>query len=225
MILDVIIPAFNESQSIGEVLSDIDKSLVRNIYVVDNNSSDDTAQKALQYGAIVLKEPVPGYGKACLKGIQTINNVNETPDAILFLDGDYSDYPNQAVLLVTELMKGFDLVIGSRALGKREKGSMTIPQLFGNWLATKLIRLKYGFNYTDLGPFRLIRYDALKMIKMEDEDFGWTVEMQIKALKHQLKISEVPVDYRKRIGKSKISGTIKGVVMAGYKIIYTILKY
>ena len=225
MIVDVIIPAFNESQSIGEVLSDIDKSLVRNIYVVDNNSSDDTAQKALQNGAIVLKEPVSGYGKACLKGLLTINNVNEKPDAIIFLDGDYSDYPNQADLLVKELMKGFDLVIGSRATGKREKGSMTIPQLFGNWLATKLIRLKYGFNYTDLGPFRIIRYDALKMIKMEDEDFGWTVEMQIKALKHKLKISEVPVDYRKRIGKSKISGTIRGVVMAGYKIIFTILKY
>lgn len=225
MIVDVIIPAFNESQSIGEVITDIDRSLVRDIYVVDNNSSDNTAEQALEKGAIVLKEPVAGYGKACLKGITVLKELVEKPDAVLFLDGDYSDYPSQAILLITELSKGYDMVIGSRAKGKREKGSMTIPQLFGNWLATKLIRLKYGYSYTDLGPFRIISYSALEKLNMVDEDFGWTVEMQIKALKQQLRISEVPVDYRKRIGKSKISGTIKGVFMAGYKIIYTILKY
>jgi glycosyltransferase involved in cell wall biosynthesis len=169
---------------------------------------------------------VPGYGSACLKGISYVKEMKTHPDIIVFIDADYSDHPEEMTMLVEPIIyKEMDMVIGSRALGIREKGSMTIPQVAGNILATRLLKWIYGVRYTDLGPFRAIRFDKLLLIDMQDTTYGWTVEMQLKAAKLKLKITEVPVRYRKRIGISKISGTIKGTVMAGYKIITTIFKY
>lgn len=226
MIVDVVIPALNEEDAIGLVIGDIPKNLVRNIYVVDNASTDNTAGVAERAGAIVVKQNERGYGAACLAGIERIKNSGHFPDILVFLDGDYSDHPEQMPQLTARIEQNqTDMVIGSRALGNREAGSMMPQQVFGNWLATFLIRLFYGFKYSDLGPFRAIRWSALEKINMQDRDFGWTVEMQIKALKHQLKIEEIPVDYRQRKGHSKIAGTVKGTIMAGYKIIYTIFKY
>lgn len=226
MIVDVVIPALNEEKSIGHVLADIPRELVRHIVVVDNGSSDCTAGVAEAAGAIVLREPEKGYGAACLKGIAWSLGQTTPPDVVSFLDADYSDHPQQLpeVLAPIERDKA-DLVIGSRALGERESGSMTAPQVFGNWLATKLLRLFYGVQFTDLGPFRAIRRTSLEQIGMVDRNFGWTVEMQLKAAKHKLRCVEVPVNYRRRIGKSKVSGTVKGTVMAGYKILLTIFKY
>lgn len=225
MIVDLIIPAFNEEDSICKVLGDIPKNLVREIIVVNNGSFDDTVVRALDCGATVLHENQKGYGSACLKGLNYIHNKAKAPDVVVFLDGDYSDHPEQLQNLLTPIHKGYDLVIGSRALGQREKNSMMPQQRFGNWLATFLIKLLHGHSYTDLGPFRAITYPSLKAINMQDSNFGWTVEMQVKAIKKGLKITEVPVDYRQRIGVSKITGTLKGTIMAGYKIIYTIFKY
>lgn len=226
MIVDVVIPALNEEKSIGHVLADIPRELVRHIVVVDNGSSDCTAGVAEAAGAIVLREPEKGYGAACLKGIAWSLGQTTPPDVVSFLDADYSDHPQQLpeVLAPIERDKA-DLVIGSRALGERESGSMTAPQVFGNWLATRLLRLFYGVQFTDLGPFRAIRRTSLEQIGMVDRNFGWTVEMQLKAAKHKLRCVEVPVNYRRRIGKSKVSGTVKGTVMAGYKILLTIFKY
>lgn len=225
MIVDIIIPAFNEEKSIPKVIADIPKSIIRNIYVCDNNSTDDTASAARSAGAIVVFEGNKGYGAACLAGMREIKQNETPPDAVVFIDGDYSDYPEQ----INELLKPiiYDdayLVIGSRALGNLEKGSMTIPQIFGNWLATNLIKLIYKYEFTDLGPFRAIKWDKLLEIDMQDRDFGWTVEMQVKAAKLGYKCVEVPVNYRKRIGKSKVSGTIKGTFLAGHKILWTIFK-
>ncbi|TXC76998.1 glycosyltransferase family 2 protein [Luteibaculum oceani] len=226
MIVDVVIPALNEEDAIGLVINDIPKDLVRNIYVVDNASTDKTPEVAKEAGAIVVKQNQRGYGAACLAGIERIKNSGQFPDILVFLDGDYSDHPEQMPNLTQPIITNkTDMVIGSRALGNRESGSMMPQQVFGNWLATFLIRMIYGFRYSDLGPFRAIRWSALEKINMQDRDFGWTVEMQIKALKHKLAISEVPVDYRQRRGHSKIAGTVKGTVLAGYKIIYTIFKY
>jgi glycosyltransferase involved in cell wall biosynthesis len=221
----VIIPAYNEENSVGLVVQQIPKAGILEVVVVNNNSNDNTVLSAQNAGALVLTEKKQGYGHACLKGISHIKKMKELPQYVVFIDADYSDYPEQLPLLVKPLEEGYDMVIGSRALGKREKGSMMPQQLFGNWLATSIIKLLYGFQYTDLGPFRAIRYDKLLQLDMQDTTYGWTVEMQIKALKHKLKIKEVPVDYKKRIGHSKISGTIKGTIMAGYKIIFTIFKY
>lgn len=225
-IIDVIIPAYNEEDSIAHVLNDIPKKMVRNIIVCNNNSTDKTKQNALNAGAIVVDEPKPGYGNACLKGMQYVaKNDEPKPDIIVFIDGDYSDYPDQLPEIVQPIVEDkADLVIGSRALGLKEKQSMTIPQIFGNWLSTKLIRFIYGYTFTDLGPFRAIKYDALLKLKMADKNFGWTVEMQVKAAKLKMKCIEVPVKYRKRIGVSKVSGTIKGSILAGYKILWTIFK-
>ena len=223
----VIIPAFNEENSVGKVIQDIPKNLVSEIIVVDNNSSDKTTEAAQKQGAIVLHENRQGYGYACLKGMEYISQTadNET-DIIVFLDADYSDYPEELPQVVAPILNdGYDMVIGSRALGKKEKGSMTPQQVFGNWLATRLIRLFYGVKYTDLGPFRAIKWDALKSLKMEDKTYGWTVEMQLKAAKKGLKVCEVPVNYKKRIGVSKVSGTVKGTIGAGYKILSWIFKY
>lgn len=226
MIIDVIIPAWNEEQSIGHVVGDIDRNLVRTVFVVDNNSKDRTGHVAASAGAIVLVEKEQGYGAACLKGIQQAQVQEPRADVYVFMDADYSDYAHEMPLLLAPIISGAaDMVIGSRALGQREKGSMTPQQVFGNWLATRLIRLFFNFAYTDLGPYRAIKSDALEKIGMRDRNYGWTVEMQIKALKHQLKVAEVAVNYRKRIGVSKVSGTVKGTVMAGYKIIVTIFKY
>ena len=221
----VIIPAYNEENSIAKVVNDIPAGLVHEVVVVNNNSNDDTVVNARKAGATVLNEARPGYGYACLKGIEYIKQLQPSPDIVVFVDADYSDHPEEMPLLVQPIIDGMDMVIGSRALGKKEKGSMTIQQVFGNWLATGLLKVIYGITYTDLGPFRSIRFDKLIEIDMQDTTYGWTVEMQLKAAKLKMKIVEVPVNYRKRIGFSKISGTVKGTVLAGYKIITTIFKY
>lgn len=223
----VIIPAFNEENAVGRVINDIPKNWVDEVIVVNNNSTDLTSQKAEEAGATVLFEAEKGYGRACLKGIDYLKNQKIIPtEIVVFIDADYSDYPEQMPELIQPILEDeVDLVIGSRALGNREKGSMTIPQIFGNWLATSLLKLFYGARFTDLGPFRAIRYQALLDLEMQDKTYGWTVEMQIKAAKHKLRFLEVPVDYRNRIGFSKISGTVKGTFLAGYKIIATLFKY
>lgn len=225
-IIDVIIPAYNEEESIGKVVADIPKELIRDILVCNNASTDNTKSVAIAGGAIVLDQPLKGYGNACLKGIEYLKNRpdNEKPDIVVFLDGDYSDHPEEMNKLVNALLNGNDLVIGSRALGNMESGAMMPQQVFGNWLATNLIRIFYNYQFTDLGPFRAIWYDKLIEIDMKDRDFGWTVEMQVKAAKHKLKCTEVPVTYRRRIGISKVSGTIKGTILAGHKILWTIFK-
>jgi glycosyltransferase involved in cell wall biosynthesis len=200
--------------------------LVHEVIVVNNNSNDATDVNARNAGATVLHEERPGYGYACLKGIEYIKQLQPAPDIVVFIDADYSDHPEEMPLLVQPIInEEMDMVIGSRALGKKEKGSMTVQQVFGNWLATRLLKIIYNIRYTDLGPFRAIRYDKLLEINMQDTTYGWTVEMQLKAAKLKMKVTEAPVSYRKRIGFSKISGTVKGTVLAGYKIITTIFKY
>ncbi len=222
----VIIPAFNEENGVGQVIQEIPKDLVSEIIVVNNASTDNTEQVALQQGATVLREPVPGYGRACLKGIDYLQKSHTQPDIVVFLDADHSDYPNEMKKLIVPIERdGIDLVIGSRALGTKESGSMTPQQIFGNWLATRLLKLFYGVKFTDLGPFRAIRFKKLIELNMQDKTYGWTVEMQLKAAKMEMACVEVPVGYRKRIGFSKISGTVKGTILAGYKIITTIFRY
>ena len=176
-------------------------------------------------GATVISEHRKGYGYACLKGIEYLKFPAADDDIIVFLDGDYSDFPQEMELLIKPVIENkSDLVIGSRVLGKRESGAMLPQQIFGNWLATKLIKLFYKVHFTDLGPFRAIRWSALNQINMQDKTFGWTVEMQVKAAKLNFRCTEVAVSYRKRIGVSKVSGTIKGTILAGYKILFTIFK-
>jgi glycosyltransferase involved in cell wall biosynthesis len=224
-IVDVIIPAFNEEKSIAKVIGDI-PSLVRHVVVANNNSTDRTAEVALAAGAKVVFEPQKGYGKACLTAMDWIKQQGVQPDILVFLDGDYSDYPQELEVLIAPIAAGkADLVLGSRAMGEREAGSMTIPQVFGNALATTLMRWMYGAKFSDLGPFRAIHWGKLIALGMVDQNFGWTIEMQIKAHQAGLNYLELPVRYRKRIGVSKVSGTVKGVIGAGYKIIFTIFKY
>ncbi|MDN5205218.1 glycosyltransferase family 2 protein [Fulvivirgaceae bacterium BMA10] len=225
--IKVIIPAFNEQNSVGNVVRDIPKTLVSEVIVVNNASTDETERAAREEGAKVIDQPIRGYGNACLKGMEYVASLkNDRPDIIVFIDADYSDYPEEIINLVEPIIKNnVDLVIGSRALGDRQQGSMTFPQIFGNWLATTLLRLFYGVRFTDLGPFRAIKYDSLLSLNMQDKTYGWTVEMQLKAAKKKFDCVEVPVNYRKRIGFSKISGTLKGTLMAGYKILWTIFKY
>jgi glycosyltransferase involved in cell wall biosynthesis len=221
--ISIIIPAINEEESIGLVLNDIPKDIAREIIVVDNGSHDNTANVAKGLGAKVMLEPLRGYGSACLRGISVLK---KDTDIVVFLDADYSDYPQDIHTILKPILTGnAEMVIGSRMLGVREKGALLPQALFGNKLAAFLIRLFWGFRYTDLGPFRAIRYKTLLSLNMADKNFGWTVEMQIKALKKGLRITEVPVRYRRRIGKSKITGTFSGTVRAGTKIIYTIFKY
>ncbi len=221
----VIIPAYNEEEAIPFVIKEI-PSFVYKIIVVNNNSADNTADASLRAGATVIEEKRPGYGYACLKGIEFARSMKPQPDIIVFLDGDHSDYPSEMQSLIDKILNNdCDLVIGSRATGTIEQGSMTFPQLFGNWLATRLLWLFYGVKYTDLGPFRAVKFASLLRMNMQDTTYGWTVEMQLKAAKLKMKIAEVPVRYRNRIGFSKISGTIKGTVMAGYKIITTIFRH
>lgn len=222
----VIIPAFNEQNAVGLVVDEIPKDWVSEIIVVDNGSSDDTFAQAERSGATALRENRRGYGQACLRGMEHIANSTTQPDIVVFLDGDHSDYPAQLPELAQPILSGeVDLVIGSRALGQKERGSMTPQQVFGNWLATTLIRWFYGVSYTDLGPFRAVRYSSLMAIGMTDTNYGWTVEMQLKAAKLKLRTLDVPVNYRQRIGVSKVSGTVKGTIMAGYKIIFTIFRH
>lgn len=220
--VSVIIPALNEELSLPRVIDDLPENIPDEIIVVDNGSTDNTASVAEEAGARVLKEYIRGYGAACQKGISSAQN----PDIIVVLDGDYSDYPDRIAILLDPIMEqDFDMVLGSRTLGKAEKGSMTFTQIFGNRFAACLIAKLTGFKYTDMGPFRAIKTEKLKGLKMSDKNYGWNVEMQIKAVKQGLKIKEVPIDYRNRIGRSKISGTISGVIKAGIKIIYSVFKY
>lgn len=222
----VIIPAFNEENSVGNVVREIPKGLIDEVIVVNNNSSDNTHLVAEKEGATVLDENRKGYGYACLKGIEYARQMTPPADIVVFMDADYSDYPEETFALVKPIIEGgYDLVIGSRAIGKRERGSMTPQQIFGNHLATFLLRILYKVNFTDLGPFRAIKFDRLLELDMQDKTYGWTVEMQLKAAKKKMKVTEVPVNYRQRIGVSKVSGTVKGTIMAGYKIITTIFKY
>lgn len=224
-LIKVIIPAFNEEDSINHVISEIPE-VVSEIIVVSNNSTDNTETVAKKAGATVLREERMGYGYACLKGLSYIASQEITPEIIVFLDGDYSDYPEELLKIIDPIVhKDIDMVIGARDKKLREPGSMTIPQIFGNWLATSLMRLFFGAKFTDLGPFRAIKYDKLLELNMQDKTYGWTVEMQLKAIKKQFSYTEVPVKYKKRIGISKVSGTIKGAIFAGVKILSWIFKY
>ncbi len=223
--IKVIIPAFNEADSIAKVIGEI-PNIVSEIIVVSNDSTDETEMKASQAGATVLLENRKGYGYACLKGMDYVSKQSNTTDIIVFIDGDYSDYPEQLTEVVRPILEeNIDFVIGARVKRLREDGSMTPQQVFGNWLATFLMKLFFGATYTDLGPFRAIKYDKLLQLQMEDKTYGWTVEMQLKALKKKLTYTEVPVRYKKRIGVSKVSGTIKGSIFAGIKILGWIFKY
>jgi len=224
-IIKVIIPAYNEEDSIAKVIGEI-PTIVSEIIVVNNNSTDNTEANAKNAGATVLTEKNKGYGNACLKGLTYIANQKVKPDILVFLDGDYSDYPHELTKIVAPIIENnIDFVIGARVKNLREAGSMTTPQLFGNWLATNLMRLFFGATFTDLGPFRAIKYDKLLMLNMIDKTYGWTVEMQLKALKHKLTYTEIPVNYKNRIGVSKVSGTVKGSIFAGVKILSWIFKY
>jgi glycosyltransferase involved in cell wall biosynthesis len=223
--ITVIIPAFNEEDAIGKVIEEIPKN-IQSIFVVDNGSTDKTAEIAANKDSrvTVLFEPVRGYGKACQRGILEISKSN--PDIVVFLDGDYSDCPSEMNSLIEPIQDGKnDMIIGSRVIGDAEKGALLPQARLGNFLASILIKFFYGFKYTDLGPFRAIAFPALKKLKIKDQSFGITVEMQVKAVKAKLKIGEVPVSYKKRIGKSKITGTFKGSFLAGTMIIGTIFRY
>ena len=200
--------------------------IFQEIIVVSNGSTDETEANARRAGATVLVENRKGYGYACLRGVEYLRNNGNPPDIVVFLDGDYSDFPQELKKLVEPIIEeDIDLVIGARVKDLREEGSMTGPQIFGNWLATSLMRLMYNGRFSDLGPFRAIKYSKLAQLEMEDKTYGWTVEMQLKALKQDLRYVEIPVRYRKRIGTSKVSGTVKGAFMAGVKILGWIFKY
>jgi glycosyltransferase involved in cell wall biosynthesis len=220
--ISVIIPAFNEEESIGLVLDALPQDLLHEIIVVDNNSTDNTARNASEKGARVVSETRKGYGSACLKGIAELND----PDIVVFLDGDFSDYPEEITQLLEPIESGEkDFVLGSRMILPESRMALLPQSRYGNQLAVFLMRLLFRYQYTDLGPFRAIRYESLKSIGMQDTNFGWTVEMQIKAVKTKLRILEIPVKYRERVGVSKITGTFSGTIKAGTKIIYTIFKY
>ena len=220
--ISIIIPAYNEESSIGLVLDALPQEKLHEIIVVDNGSTDATARVAQEHGARVVKEPRKGYGSACLKGIDEL----DAPDIVVFIDGDFSDFPEEIVLLIGPIETGEkDFVLGSRMILPKSQSALLPQARYGNRLAVFLIKLFFKHEFTDLGPFRAIRYSSLMSIGMKDMDFGWTVEMQIKAVRNGLRIREVPVNYRKRIGISKITGTVLGTFRAGIKIIYTIFKY
>jgi glycosyltransferase involved in cell wall biosynthesis len=224
-IIKVIIPAYNEEDAIANVIREI-PDFVNEIIVISNNSTDNTIEVATNAGAKVLSENRRGYGFACLKGMDYIASQELKPDIVVFLDGDYSDYPEDLIALTEPIInENIDFVIGARVPEFRESGSMTPQQIFGNWLATFLMKLFFSSKFTDLGPFRAIKYDKLVALQMKDKTYGWTVEMQLKALKQKLIYIEIPVRYKNRIGVSKVSGTLKGSVMAGIKIIGWIMKY
>lgn len=224
-IIRVLIPAYNEEASIPLVIKDV-PGIVSEVIVINNNSNDNTVAAATNAGATVLTESRRGYGFACLKGMEYLAAHDDKTDIVVFLDGDYSDYPEQLIEIVAPIIEDdIDFVLGSRVARFRESGSMTIPQRFGNWLATSLMRIMFKSHFTDLGPFRAIKYDKLLAINMVDKTYGWTVEMQLKVLKQKFTYKEVPVKYRNRIGVSKVSGTIKGAIFAGVKILTWIFKY
>jgi glycosyltransferase involved in cell wall biosynthesis len=220
--VSVVIPVFNERESLPLVVGAIPRALVDEIVVVDNGSTDGTALVAADLPVRLVREPRRGYGSACLAGVAALD---ATTEVIVFLDGDFSDHPEEMPRLLDAVAAGADLVIGSRMLGTAEPGALLPQARFGTRLACFLIRLLYGHRYTDLGPFRAIRRDAYRRIGMEDTNFGWTCEMQVKAVRKGLRIAEVPVSYRKRVGVSKITGTVSGTVRAGYKILWTIARY
>ncbi|WP_339626033.1 glycosyltransferase family 2 protein [uncultured Winogradskyella sp.] len=223
--IKVIIPAYNEEASIPLVIRAI-PAIVNEIIVVSNTSTDNTELNAKNAGATVLIEPQKGYGYACLKGLDYIAKQDSKPDIVVFLDGDYSDYPEELTKIVKPIIKeNIDFVVGARVKELREEGAMTKPQIFGNWLATTLMGLFFRSTFTDLGPFRAIKYSKLLDLKMEDKTYGWTVEMQLKALKQKMSYKEIAVNYRNRIGVSKVSGTVKGAIFAGVKILTWIFKY
>jgi glycosyltransferase involved in cell wall biosynthesis len=220
--VSLIIPALNEERSIGQVLGGLPPGLYSQVLVIDNGSTDATAAAARARGATVVSEPRRGYGSACLRGIASLDPATEV---VVFMDADASDAPPEAAALLQPLLEGrADLVIGSRTLGSSEHGALTPHQRFGNRLAVALIRLLYGFRYTDLGPFRAIRVESLRTIGMRDRGYGWTIEMQVKALRHGLRVVEVPVSYRRRIGQSKISGRLGASIAAGAKILWTVFR-
>jgi glycosyltransferase involved in cell wall biosynthesis len=219
----VVIPVFNERESLPLVVGDIPKHLVSEIVVVDNGSTDGTELVARNLPVRIVREEQRGYGSACLAGVAAL--AASPPEVIVFLDGDYSDHPEEMPLLLSAIERGADLVIGSRALGRADPGALLPQARFGNRLACFLIRLVYGHRYTDLGPFRAIRWSAYQRLGMEDATFGWTCEMQVKALRQGLKVDEVPVSYRRRVGVSKITGTLSGTLRAGYRILWTIARY
>jgi len=223
--IQVIIPAYNEANSIAKVIQEI-PAIVSEIIVVNNNSTDDTAINATRAGATVLNETRKGYGYACLCGMDYIARKSRKPNIIVFIDGDYSDYPEELTKIVKPILEeNVDLVIGARTKALREDGSMTPQQIFGNKLATFLMKLFFGSTFTDLGPFRAIKYEKLLKLQMEDKTYGWTIEMQLKTLKNKMSYVEIPVRYKKRIGISKVSGTLKGSIFAGVKILGWIFKY
>jgi len=220
--VSVVIPVFNEQDAITRVLQDLPWDLLHEVIVVDNGSTDQTAKLATAAGARVVEESRRGYGSACLRGIDSA----ESPDIIAFIDGDYSDHPQEMVDVLAPLLAGrADFVVGSRVLGRSEPGALLPQARFGNWLATALISAFSGVDFTDLGPFRAIRTHTLQQMEMQDTTFGWTVEMQVKAALSRVRTEEVPVSYRKRIGVSKITGTLEGTIKAGWKILLTIFKH
>ncbi|TXD37794.1 glycosyltransferase family 2 protein [Lujinxingia vulgaris] len=219
--IDVVIPVLNEEESLPLVLDAIPGAWVRRVVVVDNGSNDRSAERARERGAEVVEEPQRGYGAACLRGLRYM--AEDPPEIVVFLDGDFSDFPAELPRVVEPILTGeAELVIGSRTLGAQEQGALLVQAVVGNKLACVLMELMYGYRFSDLGPFRAITWEALQALRMRDEDFGWTVEMQIKAARQGIGAVEVPVSYRKRIGVSKVTGTLKGSVLASYKILYTL---
>ncbi|MFZ1865252.1 MAG: glycosyltransferase family 2 protein [Polyangiales bacterium] len=224
MQIDVVIPALNEEQALPRVLREIPRPPVRRIVVADNGSTDATSEVARKHGAEVVLEPERGYGAACLRALSHL--AADPPDIVVFLDGDYSDHPAELPLVIEPISSNrADMVIGSRARGRRESGALSPQQQVGNAIACHALRILYGVRYTDLGPFRAIRWDTLQALRMRDRNFGWTVEMQIKAAQCQVRAVEVPVSYRPRIGVSKVSGTLRGSVSAGVKILWLLGRY
>lgn len=224
-VIKVIIPAFNEEKSIAKVIAEI-PDFVKEIVVVNNNSTDQTVQVAAKAGATVLTEKSKGYGYACLKGIDYLSQKGKTPDILVFLDGDFSDFPQELPKVIQPIIDNrADFVVGARVKELRESGSLTPQQVFGNWLACFLMKILYQSSFTDLGPFRAIRWSTLEKLYMGDKTYGWTIEMQLKILRQKIAYEEVPVSYKKRIGVSKVSGTVKGTIFAGMKIIGWIFKH
>jgi len=222
--VDVIIPALNEQDALPLVLRDIPRPPVRRVIVADNGSTDRTAEVARKNGAEVVHEPERGYGAACLKALAHL--AADPPDIVVFLDGDYSDHPDELLSLIDPIRAGdADMVVGSRTRGRQERGALSPQQRAGNAVACGALRLLYGVRYTDLGPFRAIRWGALRALGMQDRNYGWTIEMQIKAAQRGITYREVPVSYRQRIGVSKVSGTVRGSVSAGAKILWLLGRY